>query len=443
MEISILLLTYNHERYIEQALDSILKQKVDVSYEVIVLDDASTDNTQQILKNYKKEYPKIISLYLRKRNSCHPTRNLFFLMSRAKGKYIALLEGDDYWNDDLKLKKQYKFLEKYKEYSACVTDVIIVDKNNKKITGKEFYDKKENHIYTIKDFQHIKAAGMSGSLFLRNYFDSHNWFIIYSASPIMGDFTLFMLCILHAPLYQMDEKMAVYRYVSSVGENNFNSIQKENIYKDYMIVQYWIRLENYMKQHYKSNFEIVRIKEEIERFSVRYSISSMMHLIAQSENYRKYFLVYIARKFLLDSEFLLENHKISENYDINSWRKYIRDRRPVILFGAGAVAREYINKYAWQGNILFLVDNDTRKQNKSFKGFLIKKPDEIVKYSNIKILITIKEHEEEIRKQLWGIGAKDVYSYCSMQSCRLKNMVAKRMLQRCGDKINEGDLLKV
>ena len=93
MEISILMLTYNHERYVRQALDSIFKQKINVSYEILVLDDASTDCTQDILKEYKRKYPHKISLYLREKNVYHPTRNGYFLTSKAKGRYITILEG--------------------------------------------------------------------------------------------------------------------------------------------------------------------------------------------------------------------------------------------------------------------------------------------------------------------------------------------------------------
>lgn len=433
MEISILIMTYNHEKFIAQALDSVLNQQISATYEILILDDASTDTTARILRKYKEKYNQIITLYLRKRNSCHPTKNGYFLMSKAKGKYIAWLEGDDYWTDILKIQKQYDFLEINNRYSACVTDVVVVDENNKKIPYLNFYEKKKDKVYTVQDFRYIKTAGMSGTLFMRNYFETQDSTILYKASPIMGDITTFMLCILNGPIYQMDEIAAAYRYICISGENNFNSMHKENIYKDYMIVQYWIRLENYMKHYYKRDFEILPIKKALKMCSTRYSLSAMLYLISQSKNWKKYLMVYLAHYCLIDSEFILNGHEAKRKNCRDRWGIYIKDTRQVILFGAGAVAKEYIDKYAWQGNILFLVDNDIRKQNKSFRGFLVKKPEEILKYKNIKVLITNKEHEEEIEHQLRHIGVSDYYCYCSMQSDRLKNITANIIFQKCGD----------
>lgn len=433
MEISILIMTYNHEKFIRQALDSVLAQQICVPYEILILDDASTDTTAKILKEYKAKHDQIITLYLRKKNSCHPTKNGYFLMSKAKGKYIAWIEGDDYWTDLLKIQKQYDFLEKNNKYSSCVTSVSVVDENNNEISGLNFYEKKKDKVYTVQDFRHIRTAGMSGALFMRNFFKEQDCTILYKASPIMGDITSFMLCALNGPIYQMDEIMAAYRYVCIPGENNFNSMQKENIYKDYLILQYWIKLENYMKHHYRRDFEILPIKEALKTCWARYSLSAMLHLIAQSENWKKYLMLHIAHNCLIDSEFILKNCTAKGRSCKSRWGIYILDRRPVILFGAGAVAKEYIDKYAWQGNILFLVDNDIRKQNKSFQGFLVKKPEEILKYKNIKVLITNKEHEDEIGNQLQNIGVTNYYCYCSMQSGRLKNITANIIFQKYGD----------
>ena len=145
VEISVLMMTYNHEKFVEQALDSVLMQKISVPYEIIIIDDASTDGTVQKLKIYKKRYPQIISLYLRKVNSCHLTKNVYFLISKARGKYYAFIEGDDYWINDLKLQKQYEFLLLHPQYSMCMTDLIVVNENGDQLNCQVF-QKKENHV---------------------------------------------------------------------------------------------------------------------------------------------------------------------------------------------------------------------------------------------------------------------------------------------------------
>ena len=90
--VSVIVLTYNHEKYIKQALDSILRQKVNFDYEILIGDDASTDNTVKVLKEYKSKFPNIIKLFLNEVN-LGATRNAYNLLVNAKGKYLATCEG--------------------------------------------------------------------------------------------------------------------------------------------------------------------------------------------------------------------------------------------------------------------------------------------------------------------------------------------------------------
>lgn len=427
MEISILLLTYNHSKFVRQALDSIITQEISVSYEILILDDASTDDTPKILKEYQIKYPEQITLFLRNINSGHPTKNAYFLLSKAKGRYLAFLEGDDYWIDILKIQKQYDFLESHKQFSACTTDLIVVDENNNEI-DLCVYDKKENHVYTLDDFKHLKSSGMSVAFFTRNYFSKETYGIISHADRMMGDITLYMLCLLKGDIYQIPEIMAAYRYVNQEGKNNFNSMHKKNFYKNYMQVRYWIRLQNYM-QSYDKNFEFTLLPDTIGQLASQYSFRSMCYLIRESENRKKYYFIYLIHKFLLDSNYLstkTAKNKFGKKYN---WNNFEKERSPIIIFGAGAVAVEYLDKYGWKEDILFIVDNNKDKQNTSYKGFLVKKPEEILKYKKkVKVLITNRDYEEDIEKQLQNMGIYSYYCYCSMQSNRLRNRIAKKML---------------
>lgn len=116
--VSIITLAYNHENYIRDCLEGILMQKTSFKFELIIHDDASTDNTANIIKEYEQEYPDIIKPVYQKENQYSKGVSIgrTFLYPRAKGKYIALCEGDDYWVDPLKLQKQVSFLEKHPEY---------------------------------------------------------------------------------------------------------------------------------------------------------------------------------------------------------------------------------------------------------------------------------------------------------------------------------------
>lgn len=120
--VSVAVITYNHEATIRQCLDSILNQLVDFDYEIVVGDDCSTDSTQSILREYATKYPNRFVLKLNPENE-GVSRNNIHVLSCCKGEFIAMCEGDDYWSDAEKLKKQVGFLRKNKEYgfvgSAC------------------------------------------------------------------------------------------------------------------------------------------------------------------------------------------------------------------------------------------------------------------------------------------------------------------------------------
>jgi glycosyltransferase involved in cell wall biosynthesis len=108
--LSVCLITYNHKPYIRQAIEGVLIQKVDFPIELIIADDFSTDGTRDILVEYQEKYPDFIRLVLQERN-VGPTQNWTDLITAPKAKYIAYFEGDDYWTDEQKLKKQVSILE--------------------------------------------------------------------------------------------------------------------------------------------------------------------------------------------------------------------------------------------------------------------------------------------------------------------------------------------
>lgn len=118
--VSISCITYNHASYIRECLDGFLMQQCNFSFEVLIHDDASTDGTQEIIKEYQEKYPDIIKPIFQVENQYSKgLRGVMarFNFPRAQGKYIALCEGDDYWTDPLKLQRQVDFLENNPEYS--------------------------------------------------------------------------------------------------------------------------------------------------------------------------------------------------------------------------------------------------------------------------------------------------------------------------------------
>lgn len=131
--VSICCITYNHARYIRQCLDGFLMQKVNFEYEIIVHDDASTDGTSEIIRDYSNKYSDLIVPIFQSENQyskgvCGVYAK--FVYPHARGKYIAICEGDDYWIDPLKLQKQVDFLEMNPNYSMVHTGFCCVDENS-------------------------------------------------------------------------------------------------------------------------------------------------------------------------------------------------------------------------------------------------------------------------------------------------------------------------
>lgn len=119
--VSVQCLAYNHEKYVRQCLDGLVSQKTDFKYEVVIHDDASTDNTVSIIKEYKVKYPDIILPIYEKENMYQKDQAKMrqIITEHLTGKYIAFCECDDFWTSPNKLQKQVDFLESHPEYSMC------------------------------------------------------------------------------------------------------------------------------------------------------------------------------------------------------------------------------------------------------------------------------------------------------------------------------------
>lgn len=130
--VSVVCYTYNQEQYVKSALDGFLNQKVNFTYEIIVHDDASTDGTVDILKEYKERNPDIIRLILEKENQFSKGKDLLqeIVLPYVRGRYLAFCEGDDFWIYEGKLQRQYDFMEANAETSACYHNALIYCNSN-------------------------------------------------------------------------------------------------------------------------------------------------------------------------------------------------------------------------------------------------------------------------------------------------------------------------
>lgn len=127
--ISVLLVTYNHENYIRQALDALFGQIIDGTIEVVIADDASSDDTLAIIKTYAEKDPRFSFKYLDNVNNLGITKNYQRGFTACTGDYVAVLEGDDYWISPFKLQRQIEFLDRHWECDLCAVNYFVYEEN--------------------------------------------------------------------------------------------------------------------------------------------------------------------------------------------------------------------------------------------------------------------------------------------------------------------------
>lgn len=209
--VSIICNTYNHGSYIRDALESFVMQKTDFQFEVLVHDDASTDNTAEVVREYEEKYPNLIKPIYQTVNQHSQKVNINknFQLPRIKGKYVALCEGDDYWTDPLKLQKQYDFMENHPEYSLCACSVAWLNME----TGKQFSQctTTVDRDISIEEIIEEKKGRIfqTASMFIKADVFSERPQWLYSF-PI-GDTSMAMHAALNGKIRMMAEEMAVYR----------------------------------------------------------------------------------------------------------------------------------------------------------------------------------------------------------------------------------------
>ena len=119
--VSALMVTYNHELYIAQAIEGVLQQETDFPFELVIGEDCSTDGTRKIVFNYQKKHPDIIRVITSDKN-VGGRKNFFRTVKACRGKYLAFCEGDDYWHHSQKLQKQVDYMEAHPEVGLVHSD---------------------------------------------------------------------------------------------------------------------------------------------------------------------------------------------------------------------------------------------------------------------------------------------------------------------------------
>lgn len=206
-KLSICMITYKHEQYIAQAIESVLSQKTIFPIELVIGEDCSPDGTRQVIERYAAQHPDVIRPFYRSENmGIKP--NLVDLLSRCQGEYIALLEGDDYWIDPYKLQKQVDFLDANPEYVIVGTNALVIREDEFFLKASLLYDTAESFDF---DAAYLMEKNPYSTLTVcfRNHLVNEFPEIYYSG--IGGDRRLYLLLAQHGKCRYINDVVGVYR----------------------------------------------------------------------------------------------------------------------------------------------------------------------------------------------------------------------------------------
>lgn len=228
--VTIRCITYNHEHYIRDALEGFVKQQTNFRFEAIVHDDASTDNTAEVIREYAEKYPSIIKPIYETENqySKHDGTLQKIMLAHTRGKYVAFCEGDDYWIDPLKLQKQVDFLEANQEYVLVHANVLIDNFGVTVKTNDSLINNKQLSLPICERLLRREYIVRTATVVVRN--DVYRFGIqkdpfLFSGDFLMGDTPLWFVTSLNGKFFFLAEDVAVYRRHTGSASNS-NGLKK-------------------------------------------------------------------------------------------------------------------------------------------------------------------------------------------------------------------------
>ena len=344
---SVVVTAYQHAPYIRQCLDSILMQETDFPYEIIIGEDGSTDGTREICIEYAKKYPDKIRLFLRDRSLSHyidlhrnhAMFNVFFCMGKARGKYIAICEGDDYWIDKNKLSIQVKILEKNAKVGLVHSEFHILNEienylhqnyhHSVGLSNIEWNSKNYWKLYGGK-YNTIKTVTVCMRSYLVRDYLSKIYFDTAFPKGIIGDFPLFFYCSSRLKIAYIYSATSVYRINkhSATNINNKYIMYKEiERYKRYFINKLQIEDYFYMRS-YKHNLLEMLEKMYLERLNLPpKGIAEYNRFLKQKKIHSFYYKILIfKKKYYLVIKAISVKHKIKKIFFIFVNPKYLLNR---------------------------------------------------------------------------------------------------------------------
>ena len=300
--LTIYCITYNHEKYITNALESFVKQKTDFPFRVIVHDDASTDLTAKIIREYEKKYPDIIFAIFEEENQHSKGIRIHKIVGQfVTEKYCAICEGDDFWIDDNKLQIQVDYLENNPDCTLCVHNTKYVNIDGSDV-GRLFSKKETDCDYSAREI--IDKFG--GDLFQTSSFVMRREYLFNRPENLkfftVGDYPMAVNCALNGRVHYIARVMSCYRIgnndswggaiwktaekrdeflLKRIGEyeslNEFTDYKyNELIRRKILYCQYVLKLDN------NEIFDIFRNKRYRDFFVKEYNLINRVKMIIKS-----------------------------------------------------------------------------------------------------------------------------------------------------------------
>ena len=233
--VSVSLMTYNQEKYINQCIDSIISQITDFDFEIVIGDDASTDATPNIIYEYTKNCTKITFIQRKENIGLH--NNFMEIINHCKGDYIALMEGDDFWIDPYKLQKQKDILDEHPQVAFCFGNSITFTDTLE--NGKKTHSSVNNNPFDLHDYMKLGIRVPNNTkMFRMTSFPKQMPLIFYES--IQWDWLLHIFMLLQGKAYYIDSTFLAYRRHENaiISDHNLERILQDAIYTVYNINKY-------------------------------------------------------------------------------------------------------------------------------------------------------------------------------------------------------------
>lgn len=403
--VSIWCITYNHEKYIRTAIDNFLTQRTDFEYEIVIHDDASTDGTVDILKEYEKQYPEKIHVF-------YEASNLYsqgklnevcedICSNYCRGKYIAICEGDDYWIDNNKLQIQVDYMESHPNCVLTAHNGLWVDANTHNISVANGFDEEKD--LRVEDIiRHKRGCFPTASMvLLREMSILERPFNECS----IGDWPTQLYCVSKGNVHYFDRIMSVYNcnHDGSWTHDIKNNVDKEVLHALEMI-HYMAKIDDYFEKKYSfdigktmdgyftSTTKLLREKQDLEQYLKKINVQTDGKYSCEILELKKRCL-----SFEKSKECLL---KFIENYEY------------IVVMGCGQYASD-LYELLKENNVEFegFVVSNNQKAEILFKGKCVWKLSDIpFDKNNLGVVVGIQQNLwNEIIDALQSNGIKNYY----------------------------------